>query len=82
MTKLHLIHKEFTLQYITLTFYYIYCTGHIQTISNNSIINVLTKYNKMNKMTKLYSLQSEFTLQYIALTHYYIVKDIHLDNKH
>ena len=57
MTKLHLIQKEFTLQYTTLTFYYIYCKGHIQTMSNDSIINVLTKYNKMNKMTKLYSLQ-------------------------
>ena len=41
----------------------LYCKGHIQMSSNDSIINVVTKNYIMNKMTKLYSIHSEFTLQ-------------------
>ena len=46
--------------------------------SNDSIINVETKTNRMNKMTKLPSIYLEFTLQYITLTCYNIVKDIQM----
>ena len=43
--------------------------------SNDRIINVETKNNRMNKMARLHSLQFKFSLQYITLTAYYIVKD-------
>ena len=44
-------------------------------INNDSIINVETKNNRMNKMTKFHPIQLEFTLQYSTLTNYYIAKD-------
>ena len=58
------------------TYMLLYCKGHIQMTSNDSIINVETKNNRMNKMTKRHSIHIEFTLLYITLTNYYIVKDI------
>ena len=43
--------------------------------SNDSIINMETKNNRVNKMTKLNSIHIELTLKYFTLTNYYIVKD-------
>ena len=63
---------EFTLYH---TYRLLYCKGYIQITSNDSIINVETKNNRINKMAKLHSLQFKFSLQYIALTAYYIIKD-------
>ena len=51
MTKLHSIHLELTLQYITFM------------MSNNSTINVKTKNNRVNNMIKLHSKHLELTLQ-------------------
>ena len=63
--------------YITIyhTYLLIYCKRHIQMRSNDSIINVEIKNNRVSKVTSLHSIQLEFTLQYITLTCYYIVKD-------
>ena len=74
ITKLDSTHLEITLQYITLTSYYI-AKEHIQMISNNSTSNVETKNNRVNKITKLHLRHLEFTLKYITLTNYYIVND-------
>ena len=57
------------------TYILLYCKRHIQMRSNDSIINVETKHNTVNKMTKLHSIHLEFTLQYITFTNDYIVKD-------
>ena len=111
ITKLHSTHLKFTLQYITLTIYYIikdtfrwwwqvmtapkmwkqktiesaqngkialdtlkvyntlyityfllYCKWHIQIISNDNTIIVVTKNNRVNKRKKLHSILLEFTL--------------------
>ena len=59
--KLHLIHLEFILQYITLTSYYI-VKGHIQMTSNHININVEQKNNRINKIIKLRLIQLEFIL--------------------
>ena len=63
--------------YITIhhTYQLLYCKGHIQLKSNDSIINVVTKNNRVNKIKKLLTIQLEFTLQYITFTNYYIVKN-------
>ena len=58
------------------TYLLLYGKRHIQMTSNDSIINVEIKNNRMNKMTKRQSIHLEFTLLDITLTDYYIVKDI------
>ena len=57
-TKINLIHIKLTLQYMTLTHYYI-VKGHIQMTSNNSTISVETKNNRVNKMKNLHSIHIE-----------------------
>ena len=74
MTKLHSIHLEFTLQYITLTVYYI-LKDIFEMISNDNTIIVERKNNRVNKMTISHSIHLEFTLQHIALTPYCILKN-------
>ena len=63
--------------YITIyhTYPLLHCNGHIQMMIHDSITNVKTKNNRVNKMTKLHSIHLEFMLQYITLTNHYIVKD-------
>ena len=51
MKKLLSIYLKFTLQYITLTDYYI-VKEQIQMMSNDSIINDETKWNRVSKMKK------------------------------
>ena len=77
MTKLCSINSKLTLQYITLTDYYI-VKKHIQIISNDRAVNVLSKSNI--KCQNCIKIHSKFTLQYITPTDHYIVKDIHLDH--
>ena len=43
--------------------------------NNDSIINVVTKNDRVNKMKNLLTIHLEFTLQYIKLTSYYIAKN-------
>ena len=74
MTKLHLMHLEFTLQYITLTNYYIVKDTFRREIITEPLM-WKQKNNRVNKMTKLHSIYLEFTLQYIIFTCYYIVMD-------
>ena len=60
MTQLYSIDLEFTLQYITFTNYYIYCKEHIQMITNDSTINLVSRNNRVNKITKLHSIHLEY----------------------
>ena len=48
--------------YITIyhTYPLLYCKKHVQVVSNNSMINVETKNNRVNKMTKLDSIHLEY----------------------
>ena len=42
--------------------------------SNDGIIDVVTKNNRVNKMKKLLTIHLELTIQCLTLTNYYVVK--------
>ena len=73
MTKLLSLQFKFTLQYITLTNYYIVKDTFTKTYWHH--YKCRNKNNRENKMTKLHSIYVELTSKYITLTDFYIVKD-------